>query len=330
MSGFFFCGIMLEPAAIASPILRKPNSLVVKSMTSVASRESARSTRAPAHVQSSAKSRSPIVSSALAVTAEKRSSSATMLAIDRQRRARARAAAERRLVRALDGDARARRPRGGAASTHAQMRNAAETGCARCRCVYAGRMTSFSRAARSASSVGEARDLAERARRLIAHVEAQAERDLVVARTCSVQPLADVAEVAREARLDRHVHVLFAVGEHELARGRLVVHREERAAELLRVVGLEEPDLPEHRDVRGAAEDVLADERAVVRAATSSRRGARGSSRRARSRPSAQLSASTEGRPPLGVVGGRPISAVTVRGLHLATSSSGSMVTTRL
>ena len=79
-----------------------------------------------------------------------------------------------------------------------------------------------------------------------------------------MQALADVAELACEARLDRHVDVLFAVREHELARRSFVVHGEQRATELARVVGLEQTYLAEHRHVRRASEDVLPDERPVL------------------------------------------------------------------
>ncbi len=70
-------------------------------------------------------------------------------------------------------------------------------GCARCRCVYAGRSVSRSasaRAVRSSSSV-ESTESASR-RHLLAHVQAQVQRDLVVARARGVQEAGALTEDA--------------------------------------------------------------------------------------------------------------------------------------
>ena len=84
-SGFFFCGIMLEPVAIAPSRRTRANSLVEKSTTSPARRPSARTARATPHVQSRAKSRSPTVWSALRVGsqgAKRRATSARSIGSD--------------------------------------------------------------------------------------------------------------------------------------------------------------------------------------------------------------------------------------------------------
>ena len=108
---------------------------------------------------------------------------------------------------------------------HAATRNAALTGCARWRCVYAGSSTSFSRAARSASSRHERRELADERDPLVAYVQPEVERDLIVARSRRVKARRDGADALAELRLDGHVDVLLVGGELQRARARLVVER---------------------------------------------------------------------------------------------------------
>ena len=110
-------------------------------------------------------------------------------------------------------------------------------GCARCRCVYAGRTTSFSCVARGprARAPGPPRR-ASSAAACAAHVEAQVERDLVVARARGVQAPRDAAELAREQRLDGHVHVFFVARLSAERAAAAVEELEERVAERLRVV----------------------------------------------------------------------------------------------
>ncbi len=72
--------------------------------------------------------------------------------------------------------------------------------------------------------------------RLLAHVHAQIEGDLVVPRTRGVQATGHARPEARaELGLDGHVHVLFAVGERERARLGGRVHREQLLAQEGRV-----------------------------------------------------------------------------------------------
>ncbi len=75
--------------------------------------------------------------------------------VDRKRRPRARAAAERHLD-LLEARSQITSIARASPTPHAATRNAALTGCARWRCVYAGSSTSFSRAARSASAATSA------------------------------------------------------------------------------------------------------------------------------------------------------------------------------
>ena len=112
-------------------------------MMSAAMRESASDARAPAQTQSSAKSRSPTVSSAFAVTRGKPRRRATRARSIGQRRPRARPGAEGDHVRALERELNRSAARS-SPPTQAPMKKAPLMGCARWRCVYAGRTTSFS------------------------------------------------------------------------------------------------------------------------------------------------------------------------------------------
>ena len=110
----------------------------------------------------------------------------------------------------------------------------------------------------------ERRDGAQERSAAIADVQAQIERDLVVARSRRVQPLRHGADALSELGLDGHVHVFFIVRELEDPGRRLVVERAQPVAQRARVAERHDGGAREHRDMRGAPHEVLADERAVV------------------------------------------------------------------
>ena len=82
------------------------------------------------------------------------------------------------------------------------------TGCATCRCVKPGRMTSAFASARSTSASCSAPEQRADGVDLVAQPQPHVGRHLVVARAAGVQPLAGVADALRQARLDVEVHVL--------------------------------------------------------------------------------------------------------------------------
>ncbi len=147
---------------------------------------------------------------------------------------------------------------------HAAIKNAALTGWARWRCVYAGRSTSFSRAARSASAARSALDLPQKRRPAVTDVQPEVQRDLVVARARRVQPSGHRAEAPAELRLDRHVHVFLVRREPQGTGRSFVVESPKAASQRARVSDRYDAGAREHGDMGRAADEVLADERAVV------------------------------------------------------------------
>ena len=101
----------------------------------------------------------------------------------------------------------------------------------------------------------------ERAPRLLAHVQAQVERHLVVARSGGMQHAGRLAERAGEPRLDGHVHVLFRG--QRLRVGIPQLHQ--LAADGERGLPRDDSAAREHGEVREAAGQVLAQELPVER-----------------------------------------------------------------
>ncbi len=116
--------------------------------------------------------------------------------------------------------------------------------------------------------IGEPRDerrrLAQQRGPLVAHVQPQIERDLVVARPGRMEPRSDRPDALAELALDGHVHVFFAVREDEGAGGGLVVQLAKGVAKGARVGYRDDARVREHRDVRRAADEVFAGEGPVV------------------------------------------------------------------
>ena len=77
MSGFFFCGIRLDPVAISSPRITKPNSALAQSTMSSPRRLRWIATATHAYARSSAKSRSDTASMLFSVSRVNPSSRAT-------------------------------------------------------------------------------------------------------------------------------------------------------------------------------------------------------------------------------------------------------------
>ena len=77
MSGFFFCGMMLDPVDQASCSVTKPNSRVAQRMTSSANRLTSTPIIAVTNANSATKSRAAVPSIELALEPVKPSSAAT-------------------------------------------------------------------------------------------------------------------------------------------------------------------------------------------------------------------------------------------------------------
>ena len=102
---------------------------------------------------------------------------------------------------------------------------------------------------------------------LAPHVEAEIERDLVVAAAPRVQLGAGRARDLGDAALDRGVDVLVGRGERERAFVQLQLDAVERGEDDRPLLVGEEPDVREHRDVGARADEVVGREPAVERQA---------------------------------------------------------------
>ena len=106
---------------------------------------------------------------------------------------------------------------------------------------------------------------------LAPHVEAEVERDLVVAAAPGVQLGAGPARDLGDAALDRGVDVLVGRGEGERAFVQLQLDAIERGVDDRPLLVGEETDVREHRDVRARADEVVGREPAVERQADGER-----------------------------------------------------------
>ncbi len=110
---------------------------------------------------------------------------------------------------------------------------------------------------------GERLDLIGESHRVIADVEREVSRDLVVARSAGVDLAAARASELRDAALDRHVDVDIVGAEREAALGELLLDLVERGVDRGLVGLADDPLLGEHRGVRARLRDVVGPEAAI-------------------------------------------------------------------
>ena len=213
-SGFFFCGIRLLPVAARigeleeAELLRREEDEVFGDAAQMHHRRATRACRNEA-----TKSRSPVRRCCCATMRQKPSASASACDVDRRswcRQSRRSRAAARRLRRA---PSRSGRRRGAARRACERKKCATSTGCARRKCVYDGisaspRALGLRRRARATSRGDRALDLGNAP----LQVQAQIDRDLLVARAAGVQAAPGVADPRDELALDERVNVFVARG----------------------------------------------------------------------------------------------------------------------
>ncbi len=220
MSGFFFCGSIDEPVAYASASRTKPNSSVDHSTISSPMRERCTCVSAATNSASATKSRSETASSEFSNGRAKPSCVGDRRGIERQARTGERARAERRDVGAVEAvvpavDVAREAPR----SARADGARAAPAARAAGACTPGARSRSTPRARCSSTSCSSWMRV-DLVAALAPEVQAQVERDLVVAAATGVQLGARRARDLGDAALDRGVDVFVGRRERERARPR--------------------------------------------------------------------------------------------------------------
>ncbi len=95
-------------------------------------------------------------------------------------------------------------------------------------------------------------------------MKAQIERDLIVARSGGMQACCDVAHPFAELTLDGHVNVFFVVGETQRSCAGFVVERTQCVSQDPSIGLSDDARAGQHRDVRGAADQVFSQQCTVV------------------------------------------------------------------
>ena len=237
MSGFFFCGSIDDPVAYASASRTKPNSSVDHSTISSPMRERCTCVSAATKSASATKSRSPTASSELSNDRGELELGRDRRRVERQARTGERARAERRDVGAREAvapavDVARQRPEVREQVVRKQDRlRALQVRVARERDL--GRLLGPLQRAVVCSSWMRRIELAA----LAAEVQAQVERDLVVAAAAGVQLGARVARDLGDAPLDRGVDVFVGRRERERAGRQLLLDAVERVHDRGPLVG---------------------------------------------------------------------------------------------
>ena len=213
MSGFFFCGMMLDPVDHESCSVAKSNSRVVQRMTSSARRERSTPTWAVTKANSAAKSRDAVPSMELADEPVKPSSARDRLRVEAERLAGEGAGAVRRVARHARVPVVAAARRRAAAATRGPAGGATGAPAGRAGGACARASPSLIRGEVLPGLPGEHVDQVEHQAgdraRVVAQVGPEQRGDLVVARAPRPEPAADLgADLVEQQPLEGAVDVL--------------------------------------------------------------------------------------------------------------------------